>query len=142
MFALLIRFLFMASIAAAGAWGGAKLQHAVDDHQVGVCAGGIRQGNLAKACPSAIADAFATLAAPIAQKEIEYRDKTIPLIVDNGTAARAEADQLRSDLATLQAQDKTHACASTPAFVELRRQLCREAGGKAGPDCAANAPAS
>ena len=80
-------------------------------------------------CPTAIKNAFAKNQLVQVQKEVEVRDKIIPVIVHDNAEDQARQQQLQADIDQLNTVEKTDACASSPAFRLRRQQLCDAVGG-------------
>lgn len=85
--------------------------------------------NMPGSCPTAIKNAFAKNQLVQVQKEVEVRDKIIPVLVHDGAEDQARQRELQADIDELNAVEKTDACASSPAFRLRREQLCADAGG-------------
>lgn len=103
-----------------GSGSGYLVRDTLAHHEIDVCAEGFRLNNIAK-CPSAIVNAYT---AQVAKVQIEYRDRTIPLIVHDKSEAIAAAARLQADIQQLEAtKDDAKVCANSPAFVALRMQL-------------------
>ena len=125
---------FYLSLAAAVSFaaGGAMADHYVmaqqEEKRVENCAVGITSQDLSK-CPQRIVDAFSTLTVQSAEKSIEYRDRYIAIQGEGRAAAAARDEQLQADLASIAGAPPTTSCATAPAMVELRSQICKELGG-------------
>lgn len=111
-----------------GAAGGAFTYEAT---VVRTCAAGLEKLDAGK-CPTRIRTAFDSAKLKAATKTIEYRDKTIPILVDNSKAAERQAARLQQSIDELSRVERTHACAESPAMRLRRQQLCDAEGGS---DC-------
>lgn len=85
--------------------------------------------NFPDKCPVPIKNAVDALKLKSAEVQIEYRDRIIPVIARDATEDRARNSAMQADQAALFAQERTNACASSPAFVARREQLCAAVGG-------------
>jgi hypothetical protein len=66
----------------------------------------------------------ATVKAAIAQQQVVYRDKTIPILVHDTQQKALDEKKLVRDIQAINDTHDTGAtCSATPAFVELRSQL-------------------
>lgn len=120
-----------AVLLSAGGYATHEWDRAQEAKRMETCAEGIRTSKIDK-CPQRIIDAFATIQLQGSEATVEYRDRSIPVIVENQAAVAALQGQLNDALAELASKDKTNACATSPAFATRRLQLCRMYGGK---DC-------
>jgi hypothetical protein len=107
-----------------GATGGSFVTHFFAQQDIQTCAAGIHKGDFSR-CPRPITDAYATVTL---SKEVVYRDRTIQVVTHDIAVRQADQTKLVEDLTSIQkTEDNGHACAASPAFVELRRQLRAEA---------------
>jgi len=128
---------WIALAAAVVALGGAaasghKLASYQADARVTDCSASITDLTLTK-CPVAIQTAFAAVKGQLAVKEVEYRDRTIPVIVNGRAEDRAAREALSAQVDALNQMERTHACAASPAFELRRRQLLLDAEAAADP---------
>jgi hypothetical protein len=127
-------YLYLAAsalIAFLGGVGGHALGKAQENGRVADCAAGIRSADYGQ-CPQPIEDAFGSLQLEAAEATIEYRDRTIPVFINDGAEDAALMLRLQADLAALAQEPQTNACATSPAAERRRLQLCAAYGG---PDC-------
>lgn len=115
-----------AALLTAGAAGGYKLRdyRAIKTREA--CAADIRLLTF-EACPTILRTALEAVQGDLAITEIEYRDRTIPVIVQGSSEDRAAQTALLDRIAALSAVEKTNACAASPAFELRRRQLLGDA---------------
>lgn len=121
-----------AVLVGAGFAGGHKVAGLQEAKRVELCAEGIRQANT-EACPKRIIDAFAHLQTRALQETIVYRDRTIPVIIAGASAERAANTAVLAAIEALNNEERTNACATSPAVAARRLQLCDTEGGA---DCA------
>jgi hypothetical protein len=117
-----IYLLASALLLATGFGGGYQLRDWQATEAWAACAADIRFQTLEK-CPTVIVTAFDAVKGDLAIKEIEYRDRAIPVIVQGSSDDRAAQTALLDRIAALSAVEKTNACAASPAFELRRRQL-------------------
>lgn len=115
-----------AALLAAGFGSGYQLRDWQATEAWVTCAGDIRDQTLEK-CPTVIVTAFDAVKGDLAIKEVEYRDRAIPVIVQGSSDDRAAQTELLDRIAALSAVEKTNACAASPAFELRRRQLLDDA---------------
>lgn len=91
------------------------------------CAASILEGNTTQ-CRVEIQNALGQVTMGAKEKEIEYRDRTIPVFVADSTRD-AELERMYADrVAALSNVEKTNACAASPAFRLRREQLLDSEG--------------
>lgn len=95
------------------------------------CANDIAKGQ-ANSCPKPIKTAYAAAQLAAAKTALAQRDVTMPVLAHAQTEGRARSQELQAEVSALNEQDRTHACADSPAMRLRREQLCQSAGG---PDC-------
>lgn len=84
-------------------------------------------------CPKAIQTAFDAAKLKLAKTEIEYRDRVITVMAQDSNQDRERAYVVQGQVDALNQEEKTNACASSPAMQLRRQQLCNTVGGPA--DC-------
>lgn len=80
-------------------------------------------------CPSDIKDAFEAVKLKMVTKEVEVRDKLIPILTNDSAENQALKDELLAEIAELAKENDSDACARSAAFERRRLQLCRTEGG-------------
>lgn len=110
----------------AGGFTGYKVQEAAHRVQVEHCATDIGQGKTDR-CPAMIQNAFGALGGEAARKEVEYRDRMVPVIVNGRSEDRQAREALAAQIEALNKVERTNACAAAPAFQLRRRQLLADA---------------
>lgn len=96
------------------------------------CAADIGQGKAGR-CPAMIQNAFGALGGEAARKEVEYRDRMVPVIVNGRSEDRQAREALTAQIEALNKVERTNACAAAPAFQLRRRQLLADAEAPADP---------
>lgn len=116
----------------AGLAGGYAAREVQGNQRIGKCAESILKvetGDLTiSGCPVPIQTAFATVKSSLQTKEIEVRDKIIPIITNDGFADAARNRQMVDDIAALIQEPPTDACSTSPAMLRRREQLLRDEG--------------
>lgn len=120
------------ALLAAGATGGHYVAGRQEAGRVERCAADIKDRKTDR-CWTSIQDAFNSLELDQAQRDVTARGEIIVVQGQSRAADLAELEQLRADNAALMATPATQQCASAPAMVLLREQLCREVGGEGCP---------
>jgi hypothetical protein len=116
-----------AALLAGGVAGGRYWGAQAEEKAVETCATGIRSHDTSK-CHQRIIDAFSTIQLEAAGATIEYRDRMVPIQGASMKADLARLESLKDDLAAIAAQPVTSVCATAPAMVELRSQICAQTG--------------
>lgn len=123
----------LAAVALMGVGGGYWAADAASRVRVERCASDIAKGETAD-CPVPIQTGFKALGLKAAEKEIEYRDRVIPVIVQGQTEDRVARQALLASINALNKMERTYACAASPAFQLRRSQLLADAEAPADPD--------
>lgn len=89
------------------------------------CAADIKLGKVDR-CPTEIKDAFVSLGIGAAQQETENAQAVTGEVVQGSDTLRIIERQTVVDISALAAQERTHACSTSPAIVLRRRQLQRD----------------
>lgn len=124
---LIAGLLGAAAIASAGYWGGLQYAGHQEEKRVQACAAGLKENDPTR-CPTPILDAFSTLQLRASEQTVVYRDRTIPVIVQGQAAQSALQQQETADITAIASEERTRACADSPAVRRRREQLLRDEG--------------
>ena len=116
-----------------GGGAGYAVREEIGQRRIANCAKSVLDQSLTN-CPVPIVTAFAAVKEKLKTTEIEYREGTIKVITgDQAQTARIAAQQA-ADMVALGQQERTNACADSPAFRLRREQLLRDLAPEAAAD--------
>ena len=110
-----------------GALGGYEFRSRSAERDDIACHNGILVGDYKK-CRAHIENALSEVTLAAKDREIEYRDRTIPVFVADTNRDAELARRYSEAIDALSRLEKTNACAASPAFRLRREQLLNDEG--------------